>query len=136
MRESYIKKQVAEDWCKDVHFKVFTQNLGKPLSLGRYLSYRTYLTFSGICWYLLALQVTFILLNEKLNAWSCQWSSYEDSTWSQNTINYLAIARLQNSRPSDDHGESLFSLYSQFIETLHWKYLYLTNYKTNLFNFI
>lgn len=103
---------------------MFAQNLEKPLALDRYLSYRTNLTFSGICQYLLALWVTFILLNEKLNAWSCQWSSYEDNTWSQNTINYLATAKLQNSRSPDDHAKNLFSLYSQFIETLCWKYLY------------
>lgn len=53
---------------KAVYFQVFILNLEKPLASDRYLSYRTNLTFSGICQYLLALQVTFILLNEKLNA--------------------------------------------------------------------
>lgn len=85
-----------------VYFKVFTQNLEKPLAPDRYLSYRTNLTFSGICQYLLALLVTFILLNENINAWSCQWSSYKDNSWSHNTINYIDIVQLQTSRAPDN----------------------------------
>lgn len=50
-----------------VGFKAFTQNLEKPLTLEGHLSYRNNLTFSGIYPYLLALQMTFILVTEKLN---------------------------------------------------------------------
>lgn len=98
------------------------QNFEKPLALEGNLSYRNNVTFSGICQYLLALQMARMLLTEKLNTWSCQCSSYEDSTWSQDTINYFTIASLFNSGSLDDHTKNLLSLYSQFLETLQLKY--------------
>lgn len=98
------------------------QNFEKPLALEGNLSYRNNLTFSGISQYLLALQMARMLLTEKLNTWSCQCSSYEDSTWSQDTINYFTIASLFNSGSLDDHTKNLLSLYSQFLETLQLKY--------------
>lgn len=55
-----------------VYVIVFTENPGKPLESDRYVSYNINLTFSGVCQYLLAYLVTFILLNENIKPRSCQ----------------------------------------------------------------
>ena len=47
-------------------FMVFTENPEKPLESDRCVSYRIYLTFWGVCQYLSAYLVTFILLNESI----------------------------------------------------------------------
>lgn len=77
------------------YLTVCTENPEKPLESDRCVSYRISLTFSGVCQYLLAYLVTFILLNENIKAWSCQWNGYKDNIRSQDAIHHVNKAEVQ-----------------------------------------
>lgn len=80
------------------------ENPEKPLESDRCVSYRINLTFSGVCQYLLAHSVTFILLNENIKAWSCQCNGYKDNIRSQDAINYVNKAEVQISTVLKDEN--------------------------------
>lgn len=66
--------------------------------------------FLGVCQYLPAHLVTFILLNESINVWSCQWNHYRDNIWSQDAVNYLNKAEVQISTVLKDENKFLKTL--------------------------
>lgn len=68
MRKYAQAGKMEEVFWENVYFMVFTENPEKPLESDRCVSYRINLTFSGVCQYLLAYLVTFILLNENIIA--------------------------------------------------------------------
>lgn len=55
------------------YLTVCTENPEKPLESDRCVSYRISLTFSGVCQYLLAYLVTFILLKYKSLKLPMEW---------------------------------------------------------------
>lgn len=105
-RQAHTRK-VEDSLWEAVDFIVFTENLEKPLVSDRCVSYRIKLTFSGVCHYLFTNLVTFILLNENIKAWSCQWNHYKDNIWSQDAINYLNTAEVKISTVLKDENKFL-----------------------------
>lgn len=100
------RRDAGASW-ETVYFIVFTENPGKPLESDRCVSYGTNLTFPGVCPYLLAHLVTFILLNENMKARSCQWNRFKDNIRSLDAINYLNKAQVQISTGLQDENQFL-----------------------------
>lgn len=88
---------------------VYTETPEKPLESDRCVSYRINLTFSG---FVSGAPLTFILLNENIKAWSCQWNGYKDNIRSQDAINYANKAAVQISTVLKDERFLKTSLHS------------------------